>query len=113
MLDFNDAPDQDDLHTPFRKIDFHEVKRAVRGYEEILLWRLLPHAKKKGHEYVALNPTRHDRNLGSFRINANSFKWADFATGDRGGDLISLWAYICRVNNLQAVKDILALLGRN
>lgn len=113
MLDFNDAPDQDDLRAPFRKIDFQEVKRWVRGYEEILLWRLLPHAKKQGHEYVALNPTRPDRHLGSFRINANSFKWADFATGDRGGDIISLWAYLRQITQLQAAKEIMQILGRS
>lgn len=97
----------------FQNIDFREVKRVVSGYEEILLWRLLPHAKKQGQEYVALNPTRHDRNLGSFRINANNFKWADFATGDRGRDIISLWAYIRQISQLQAAKEILTIIGRN
>lgn len=96
-----------------KQIDFQEVKRVMRGYEGAILYRLLPHGKKQGHEYVALNPSRHDQRLGSFSINLNTYKWADFATGDRGGDLISLWAYIRRVNNLQAAKDILALLGRN
>jgi hypothetical protein len=111
MLDFNDAPDQK-FHD-FKKIDFQEVKAFMRGYEGAILYRLLPHGKKQSHEYVALNPTRHDRNLGSFRINLHTYKWADFATGDRGGDLISLWAYVRGLNNLQAAKEILAVLGRN
>ena len=38
----------------------------------------------------AFNPRRADRHLGSFQINVRTGKWADFATGDRGGDLISL-----------------------
>jgi putative DNA primase/helicase len=97
----------------FKKIDFQEVKRLVRGYEDILFWRLLPHARKKGHEYVALNPTRHDRHLGSFRINSHSFKWADFATGDKGSDIISLWAYIRRITQLQAAKEILTIVEKD
>ena len=111
MPNFNEAADQHSR--PFQKIDFQEVKRLTRGYEEILLWRLLPQAQKKCHEYVSLNPTRPDRHLGSFRINAHSFKWADFATGDRGGDIISLWAYIRQITQLQAAKEIMQILGRS
>jgi hypothetical protein len=108
MPNFNNASD----HSPFRKVDFREVKALMRGYEGAILYRLLPHGKKQGHEYVALNPKRHDRKLGSFRINLHSYKWADFATDDRGGDLISLWAYVRGVNNLEAAKEILSLLGK-
>ncbi len=97
---------------PFVKIDFEDVHRAVRGLEHALVYRLLPHAKKQGHEYVALNPTRIDRKIGSFRINAYNFKWADFATGDKGGDVISLWAYIRKCTQLQAAKEILQVVGR-
>ena len=99
MLNFND------------RIDFHKVKYAVQGYEGVLLRRILPHAIKQGSEYVSINPTRFDRNLGSFRINASTFKWADFATGDKGGDIISLWAYIRKVSQVKAAQEIMALLG--
>lgn len=44
-------------------------------------------------EYVALNPLRDDRNLGSFRINLRTGIWADFAI-DVGGDALDLIAYI-------------------
>ena len=91
------------------KIDFQKVKDAARGYEEILIQRILPRAIKQGHEYVALNPTRHDRNLGSFCINAHTFKWADFSTGDKGGDIISLWAYVRQVSQYRAAKEIMGI----
>jgi putative DNA primase/helicase len=38
-------------------------------------------------------------------------KWADFATNDKGGDLISLWAYVKGVNNAQAAKELIEFLG--
>lgn len=91
------------------KIDFEKVKRAARGYEEILLRRILPHAVKQGFEYIAINPTRYDRNLGSFRINAHTLKWADFSTGDRGGDIISLWAYVRQLSQFKAAEEIMQI----
>ena len=57
---------------------------------EVLLMSLLPFGKREGQEYVALNPTRHDNKQGSFSVNLISGKWADFATGDSGGDIVSL-----------------------
>ena len=94
------------------KINFSEVKNFLKGHEEGLLRRLLPNGKKEGSEYVALNPRRNDRNLGSFRVNTRTCKWADFATGDKGGDIISLYAYIKGINQLNAAKELLRLIGR-
>lgn len=94
------------------KINFGEVKNALSGYEDTILRQLLPNGKKDGNEYVALNPTRNDKNLGSFRINTITWRWADFATNDRGGDIISLYAYILGVNQLTAAKELLKMIGR-
>lgn len=93
-------------------INFPELKQNLRGYELVILHHLLPNGRKQGCEYVALNPTRVDRNLGSFRININTQKWADFATEDRGSDLVSLWAYVRNINQVEAATQILKLLGR-
>lgn len=94
------------------KINFSQVKNFLKGHEEGILRRLLPTGKKAGNEYIALNPTRNDKNLGSFRINTTTYKWADFATGDKGGDIISLYAYIKSVNQLVAAQELLKLIGR-
>ena len=95
----------------FTKINFDEVKSAYRGVEHDLLQILLPDGRVEGHEYVALNPTRVDQHLGSFRINMNTMKWADFATSDKGSDLISLWSYVRGINNGQAAKEMITILG--
>jgi hypothetical protein len=70
------------------------------------------HGKREGHEWVALNPTRSDTKSGSFKINLKTGKWGDFATGDRGGDLIALWAYIKDIGQYEAMKQLKTLLGR-
>lgn len=83
---------------------------AKRNSESIAQW-LLPAGKKAGHEWVALNPNRPDLNPGSFKVNLHSGKWADFATDDRGGDLISLVAYVRRVRQGVALRLLACFLG--
>jgi len=94
------------------RINFTQVKSYLRGSEERILKQLLPLGKRNGNEYLALNPTRNDKNLDNFKINTTTWKWSDFATGDRGGDIISLYAYIKGVNQPTAAKELLRLIGR-
>ena len=69
-------------------------------------------AKRNGREYVALNPTRPgDTNPGSFSINLQTGRWADFASGDRGGDPISLAAYLHGKSQVEAARDLAEALG--
>ena len=60
----------------------------------------------KGEHWIALNPTRNDSNIGSFKINITNGKWADFATSDYGGDLISLYAYLNNISQIQAARKL-------
>lgn len=60
-----------------------------------------------------LNPTLADRRAGSFSINLRTGRWADFATVDRGGDAVSLIAYIERVSQAKAARRLTGLLGVN
>ena len=94
------------------KINFTHVKNSLKGHEEAILKNLLPTGKKAGNEYIALNPTRNDKNLGSFRINTTTGRWADFATGDKGGDIISLYAYVKGINQRTAAEELSRLVGR-
>jgi hypothetical protein len=64
-----------------------------------------------GSEWIALNPTRADRRLGSFKINLYTGRWADFATGDAGGDLVSLRAYLDGIRQGQAARRIAREIG--
>jgi predicted DNA-binding transcriptional regulator AlpA len=72
----------------FRTIHFEAVNRAAIAALPAILARLMPGGKRIGGEYVVLNPIRADRRLGSFKINVRTGRWADFATGDKGGRAI-------------------------
>ena len=49
--------------------------------------------------------------LGSFRVNLHTGQWADFATGDRGGDVISLAAYLSHLSQIEAAEKLAEMLG--
>jgi hypothetical protein len=93
------------------RIDFGRVNRAALAVWPSLLARWLPRGRREGPEYVALNPTRCDRHLGSFRINLHTGRWADFATGDGGGDPVSLAAYLSRLGQIEAAERLGEMLG--
>lgn len=95
-----------------QSIDFAYLSQKALSYSLPLLRRILPGGRLEGHEYVALNPRRNDTRLGSFRINIHNGKWADFAVGDKGGDLISLWAYVRNIKQIEAARDLQPILGR-
>jgi hypothetical protein len=93
-------------------IDFGAVARAGLAQLPHLLARWLPGGRIEGTEYVALNPKRADRHLGSFRINTRTGKWADFAVeGARGGDVVSLAAYLFGCPQGEAAEKLAAMLG--
>ena len=74
-----------------------------------LLQEWLPNGEQHGDEYVALNPNRNDRNLGSFRICTSSGRWKDHAIGKEGGDAVSLYAYLSTGGDYRAAIKALAI----
>jgi hypothetical protein len=72
------------------------------------LRRLLPGGQTIGGEWVARNPTRADRQPGSFKINLRTGHWAGFATSDKGGDLC---AYVEGVSQGEAAGLLAKMLG--
>jgi hypothetical protein len=94
-----------------RGIDFEAVNRAALAVLPAVLARLIPGGKIVVREYAALNPTRADRHVGSFKVNLRSGRWADFATGDKGGDPVSLVAYLEGVSQGEAARLLGRMLG--
>ena len=88
-------------------VDFKRLNSSLLGMAENFLTTILPSGKIKGKEYLALNPHRIDKKLGSFSINRQTGSWKDFATGDQGKDLVSLYAYVKQLSNVQAAREIL------
>jgi uncharacterized protein (DUF927 family) len=90
------------------------IKRvAIAGLGNIdsVLNRWLPGGKREGSEYLTLNPKRTDGAPGSFSVNVKTSKWADFATGDKGLDLVSLIAYLENETQGKAAEKLAAFLG--
>ena len=92
-------------------IDFAAVNAAALAALPVLAARWAPNGRRSGSEWVALNPTRADNNPGSFKINLRTGRWADFATGDKGGDVISLAAYLAQLPQLQAARQLASMFG--
>jgi hypothetical protein len=92
-------------------IDFDTINKAALAAFPAVLSRILPGGKRVGAEIVALNPRRADRRLGSFKVNRHNGRWADFATDDKGGDPISLVAYLAGVPQTEGARLLAQMLG--
>lgn len=93
------------------RIDFARINRAALARLDDILQRWLPGGRLEGAEYVVKNPRRPDRNPGSFKINIRTGAWSDFAIGARGGDPVSLAAYLFELSQADAARRLAAMLG--
>jgi hypothetical protein len=87
-------------------LDFAKINGDALAVLPSLLKRWLPDGQASGDEWIARNPNRDDRSPGSFRMNMQSGKWADFATSDSGSDPISLVAYLMRLSQAEAAGTL-------
>jgi hypothetical protein len=85
-----------------RRVDFDQINRAALAQAGAVVRGLLPEGRQEGHEWVARNPLRPDKRLGSFKVNLSTGKWADFASGDKGGDLVALAAFVAGLPQREA-----------
>lgn len=92
------------------RIDFNAINQAALSRLPEILARWLPDGRAEGDEWVALNPRRDDRRRGSFKVNLRTGRWADFATDEAGGDLVSLAAYLAGVSQSQAARSLAEML---
>ncbi|AIB34137.1 DUF927 domain-containing protein [Pseudomonas simiae] len=92
---------------------FADVKAAALKDIDRVLSHWLPNGKRVdgGKEYTARNPTRSDKRAGSLKINLAKGTWADFATGDKGGDLIDLVRYLDGGTDIEACNKLADLLN--
>jgi hypothetical protein len=93
------------------KVSFSKINQFAMPVLVQLIRELLPNGKRVGNEWVAINPNRRDTKMGSFKINLLSGKWSDFAIEARGGDIISLYAYVNNISQTKAAKMLAVNLG--
>ena len=92
-------------------LDFKHINAEALSRLQSLLFHWLPEGRLIGSEFTSRNPTRPDNRPGSFSINIHTGKWADFATNDRGGDPISLYAYLHGMKQGEAARELSRQMG--
>lgn len=92
-------------------VNFQGVNAAALAVGLSVVVGLLPDGRLEGSEWAARNPRRPDRRPGSFKINIITGKWGDFATGERGSDLVSLAAYVTGLSQRDAAIQLAESLG--
>lgn len=87
-----------------KNIDFKRIANLGLQLSHIILADICPGGKVQGKEYTAGSifggPGR------SFSFNLESGQWKDFSVGDKGGDLISLYAKSKNLQMLKAAEEI-------
>lgn len=103
------------FHSIPNGLNFEHTKALALECVDEVLERWLPDGTLSGREYKVCNPTREDGSPDSFSINVETGVWGDFATGDVGGDLISLVAYLdgCERQTDAALKILEFIAGLN
>ncbi|WDG76201.1 DUF927 domain-containing protein [Pseudomonas chlororaphis] len=91
-----------------KRPSFADVKAAALKDIDRVLSHWLPNGKRvdSGKEYTAPNPTRSDKRAGSLKVNLSKGTWADFATDDKGGDLIDLVRYLDGGTDVEACNKL-------
>lgn len=97
--------------TKFESNIFAAVNDAAIGQIKSLAESWVSKSRLAGTNLIMLNPTRADKRLGSFCINIQTGAWADFATDDRGGDIISFYAYVHGLTQIDAARELADYLG--
>ena len=94
----------------YARIDFPTIRIVALRNAMAVCHRVLPGGRVVGKEYIVRNPKREDRRAGSFKVNLRSGRWSDFATGERGGDLIALVAWRYDISQSKAAQSLAVLL---
>lgn len=105
------APQKNKAATHHQSDIFKRVNAAAAGQIRQLAEGWLGKTRLSGDNLLALNPTRADRHIGSFSINIRTGVWADFATGDAGGDIVSFYAYLHNLTQIEAARELAKKMG--
>jgi P4 family phage/plasmid primase-like protien len=91
------------------EIDFKGLAHALRYRTRELLPEWLPGGKIVGKEYTCADI--HGGQGSSFKVNIESGIWKDFAADQKGGDLISLYATIKGISQIEAARALQSYVG--
>lgn len=84
--------------------DFELLAQRLLSEIRDLLPRWLPGGRLIGHEWSCGSLAGEQGD--SLKVNINTGRWADFAGNERGGDLISLYAAIKKISQIDALRQL-------
>lgn len=90
-------------------LDFAAVNHTALLHLETLCRRWLPGGRRIGAEWVC-GSLRGEAGA-SCKVNLRTGKWADFATGQGGGDPVSLAAAVAGIGQAEAARNLARMLG--
>ena len=90
-------------------VDFAAVNGAALPHLEALCCRWLPGGRRIGREWVC-GSLRGEAGA-SCKVNLRTGRWADFDTGEKGGDPVSFAAAVHRLSQADAGRRLAAMLG--
>ncbi len=92
--------------------DFAAVNRAALAWLPEVLARLLPGGRAAGAEWHAGSLSGEPGDSLRVRLRGDrAGAWCDFATGDKGGDPVSLAAAVARIPQADAARRLAQMLG--
>lgn len=89
--------------------DFSNIARAAIPHLPGLVAEWLPGGRREGHEWTCGSLSGEAG--ASCKVNLTTGRWCDFATGQKGGDAISLLAAIRDVRQGCAARELAARIG--
>lgn len=91
------------------RLDIAEVARAALPHLPELCRRWLPDGRQLGAEWTCGSLAGEPGE--SCKVNLRTGRWADFATGAKGGDAVSLTAAVHRLSQIEAARRLADMLG--
>jgi putative DNA primase/helicase len=91
------------------RLDFPAIARAALPHLPELCRRWLPGGRLVGRNWIC-GSLRGERGR-SCRVSLATGRWADFSTGETGGDAIDLCAAIHRLSPREAAERLAGMLG--
>ena len=90
-------------------VKFEDVAAAALADALILLPQWMG-GQRRGHEWVG--ERKANGGIGdSWSVNLNTGQWGAFASGQKGGDLVSLYAALNHLEQLAALKQVAPMVG--
>lgn len=92
--------------------DFGAVNRAARARAEDVCRRLLPGGARRGNYWAAGDLSGAAGKSLRVRLHGeNAGCWIDNATGEKGGDFVSLAAAVARISQDEAARHLARMVG--